>query len=99
MNYIQNIQNLLEEELKMKGTDYEGLLETYALLVFTVGEDCTKENIHDAWSIWQNKTQPKHKSLIPFNELTKEVQDLDEPYKLAVIKVAKILKKINEKNN
>ena len=92
MNYIQTIQNLLEEELKMKGTDYEGLLETYGLLVLVVGEKCTKENIHDAWSIWQNKTQPEHRSLIWFDYLTIEVQDLDEEYRQAVIKVAKKLK-------
>ena len=88
MNYIQNIQNLLEKELKMRGTPYEGLLETYGLLVLIVGENCSNENIHDAWSIWQNKTQPNHRSLIPFNKLTKDVQDLDELYRQAVIKVS-----------
>ncbi len=93
MNYIQNIQNLLEKELKMRGTPYEGLLETYGLLVLIVGENCTNENIHDAWSIWQNKTQPNHKSLKWFNKLTKGVQDLDEPYRQAVIKVSKTLTK------
>ena len=87
MNYIQKIQNALDEELKM-GETYVGLLETYGLLVLTVGVNCTQENIHDAWSIWQNKTQPEHRSLIPFNELTKEVQELDEEYRLAVVKVA-----------
>lgn len=75
----------------MRGTDYEGLLEVYALLVFIVGENCTNENIHDAWSVWQNRTEPTHRSLIPFNELTKEVQDLDEPYCQAVIKVVGML--------
>ena len=87
MNYIQKIQNALDEELKM-GETYVGLLETYGLLVLTVGVNCTQENIHDAWSIWQNKTQPEHRSLIPFNKLTKEVQELDEEYRLAVVKVA-----------
>lgn len=88
MNYIQKIQDLLEQELKMRGTPYEGLLETYALLVLVVGENCTNEHIHDAWAIWQNKTQPEHRSMKPFSELTKEVQDLDEPYRLAVVKVS-----------
>jgi len=88
MNYIQEVYDLLEEELKMRGTGYEGLLETYGLLVLIVGEKCTNEHIHDAWSIWQNKTMPDHRSLIPFDELTKEVQDLDIPYRDAVIKVA-----------
>ena len=87
-NYIQQIYDELDKILKMRGTPYEGLLETYGLLVMTVGVNCTNQHIHDAWSIWQNKTQPDHRSLKPFNELTKEVQDLDEPYRQAVIKVA-----------
>ena len=91
-NYAQNVEDLMEKELYMRGTPYEGLLPMYSLLVFVVGEDCTNENIHDAWSLWQKVTQPNHRSLKPFEELTKEVQDLDEPYRQAVIKVAKLLK-------
>jgi hypothetical protein len=52
-NYIQEVQNALDGELKMRGTPYEGLLEVYGLLVFTVGVNCTKKHIHDAWSIWR----------------------------------------------
>ena len=96
MNYIQKIQDSLDEELKMRGTPYEGLLETYGLLVLVVGENCTNEHIHDAWSTWQNLTQPDHRSLKPFDELTKEVQDLDEPYRRAVVNVAKQLSKENQ---
>jgi len=91
MNYIQEVQELLEKELKMRGTPYEGLLETYGLLVLTVGEDCTNEHIHNAWSTCQNKTDPEHRSLTWFDYLTKEVQDLDEPYRQAVVKVAKMI--------
>ena len=90
-NYIEKVLNLLEKELKMKGTSFEGLLEVYALLVLTVGENCTNEHIHDSWSIWQNKTEPTHRSLIPFYKLTKKVQKLDEPYRQAVVKVAELL--------
>ena len=90
-NYIQNIYDLLEERLRMKGTLYEGLLETYGLLVLTVGVNCTQENIHDAWSIWQNKTQVEHHSLKKFSQLSKEIQELDEPYRVAVIEVANLI--------
>ncbi len=92
MNYIEKIKELLEKELKMVGTDYEDLLDIYELLILTVGENCTNEHIHDAWSVWQSKTEPEHRSLKPFEKLTKEVQDLDEPYRQAVIKVSKIIK-------
>lgn len=91
MNYIDQIKELLDKELGLSGTSYEGLLDVYGVLVLVVGENCTNEHIHDAWSVWQNRTQPEHRSLKPFKELTKEVQDLDEPYRQAVIKVAKLL--------
>ena len=87
MNYIVEVKKRLHEALNMEEA-YLGLLDVYALLVFTKGKDCTSEDVHDAWSIWQNRTQPDHKSLIPFNELTKEVQELDDQYRDAIIKVA-----------
>lgn len=90
-NYIQKVEDLLEEKLKFRGTIYEDLLGHYALLVLTVGENCTKQHVHDAWSVWQNKKQPEHRSIKPFEKLDKDVQSLDEPYKQAVIDVATIL--------
>jgi len=91
MNYINKIRLALDKELNMSDSEYEDLLDVYALLVLIVGENCTNEHIHDAWSVWQNNTDPEHRSLITFNQLTKEVQDLDEPYRQAVIKVAKLI--------
>ncbi len=88
MNYIQKIKQDLQKEYNFP-EEYIGLLDVYALLVLIKGEKCTNEDVHDAWSIWQNKTQPEHRSLIPFNELTKEVQDLDTEYRDAIIKVSK----------
>ena len=88
MNYIEKVKEELDSILNMGNTDYEDLLDVYALLVFTVGKDCTNEQIHDAWSVWQTRKDPSHRSLIPFKELTKEVQDLDTEYRDAVIEVS-----------
>lgn len=88
MNYIEEVKRELDLILKMSGTEYEDLLDVYALLVFTVGEKCTNENIHDAWSVWQSNPASRHRSLVPFNQLTRGTQDLDIPYRDAVIKVA-----------
>lgn len=96
MNYIEDVYQLLDEELQLKSTEYEGLLETYGLLVLTVGEKCTNAHIHDAWSVWQNRTSPNHRSLKPFKDLSKHVQSLDEPYMLAVRRVAKRLRVIKK---
>ena len=92
MNYFEEIKERLRAELEWGKFRYEALLDLYTTLVFVTGEKTTLENVHDAWSAWQNKTEPKHRSLIPFAELTKEVQELDRPYAEAIIKVAKALK-------
>ena len=91
MNYIEKIKEELQKEYKFP-KEYIGLLDFYALLVLIKGKECTNEDVHDAWSIWQNKTMPEHKSLIPFKELSKEVQDLDTKYRDIIIKVTKNLK-------
>lgn len=88
MNYIDNIKSKLQEKFEFSG-EYIGLLDEYSLLVATVGENCTNENVHDAWSVWQNRTNSIHRSLIPYSELTKEVQDLDTQYKEVIIAVSR----------
>ncbi len=89
MNYIETVKQ--ELDFILMGEDYADLLEMYALLVLIKGASCTNEDVHDAWSVWQNKTMPEHKSLKPFDELTKEVQDLDSEYRDVIIHVANLL--------
>jgi hypothetical protein len=64
------------------------LIDLYALLVHTTGVTTTLEDVHEAWAIWRNRTNPAHKSLIPFDELTLEVQEYDRKYMDAIHKVA-----------
>ena len=91
MNYIQKIKEELNNKLKM-GEKYKDLLDVYALLVLVKGTKCTNEDVHDAWSVWCNLREPTHRSLIPFDKLTKEVQDLDSKYRDEIISVARVMK-------
>lgn len=56
----------------------------YTQLVLTalsLNVKITEEMVHDAWSLaMYNDTTSFHRSMIPFNLLSKEVQDLDKPY-------------------
>ena len=56
----------------------------YTQLVLTalsLNVKITEEMVHDAWSLaMYNDTTNFHRSMIPFNLLSKEVQDLDKPY-------------------
>ena len=79
MNYIQKQLKKLES-LECD----ERLTDLYCLLSFVVGKDCTWEDVHDAWAIWENRQNPDHKSLIPFEELSDDIQKLDADYARAI---------------
>jgi hypothetical protein len=56
------------------------LANLYALLALTKGEETSLEDVHDAWAVWTATTRGVHRSLIPFAELSPEVQELDRKY-------------------
>ena len=88
MNYVAEVRAEVAEATGCSGM----LLDLYTLLVFTKGKFTTLEDVHDAWSVWKNAKMPDHRSLIPYDELTLEVQELDRDYANAIIKVAKEIK-------
>lgn len=81
MTYVDDARGLLEK--KLSGLD-DSLLDLYTLLVLTSGKETSSQDVHDAWSVWRSRTQPDHRSLIPFAELTAGVQKLDDGYRDAI---------------
>jgi hypothetical protein len=80
-NYVQTVLNLLHAKLLDLDPD---LARLYALLALTKGMDTSMEDVHDAWALWRNTTNPDHRSLIPFAELADEEQELDREYAVAI---------------
>lgn len=64
------------------------LYRLYALLALVKGTATTLEDVHDAWSVWQVGINLGHQSIVPFGELTAEVQELDGRYAVAIWRVA-----------
>lgn len=83
-NYTDLVKSLLRKHIDVE----EELLDLYALLVLTVGEECTLKNIHDAWSLFTARKNAYHPSLVPFESLTERIKRKDLPYQEAVIAVA-----------
>jgi len=66
----------------------ENLLRFYALLVLTKGSRTTLEDVHHAWALWTVATNPDHPSIVPFDQLTAEVQEEDQPFLEAIHRAA-----------
>ena len=88
---MSNYINRVKEELSLHIKVEDELLDLYALLVLVRGEKCAMEDVHNAWSVWKNRTDDTHRSLIPFDELSRSVQEMDREYVTAIRKTAKEL--------
>lgn len=65
--------------------DHTGsLLDLYTLLVLVTGEETTLKNVHDAWAVWSNRTDPTHRSIVPLEDLPPATQELDRTYVEAI---------------
>lgn len=74
---------------------YASLFLIYAVLCLSKGEATTNEDVHDAWSAWAVNAHPlgrRHHSLVPYAELSPEIQDLDTKFRDAIRLVAHQLK-------
>lgn len=80
-NYVQRFMSRLSAKLP----DCEPeLLRSYAVLGLLFGACVACRDVHTAWAVWRNATQPEHPSIVPFEQLSLETQALDEPYVTAI---------------
>lgn len=86
-NYIEQVRAELASRIDVE----EDLLDLYTLLAVARGWSVTLEEVHDAWAVWRNKTNPTHQSLVVFDLLSEETQDLDREYADAIRETAKKL--------
>jgi len=77
MTYIDDAVEAINAELP--GLDPE-LAAMYALLLLVRGESTTLADVHDAWAVWRCATDPGHRSVVPFDRLTPQVQELNRKY-------------------
>ena len=88
--YVARARDALAAEVPGLPDD---LLDLYTLLVLQArrGRPVTSEDVHDAWAVWTSRLRPGHRSLVPFDALTPEVQALDDPYRDAIARAADVL--------
>lgn len=85
-NYLDRVAYAIGQRCPMDWNNPRdrSLLRIYAVLALSVGTNVSIENVHDAWSAWTAELDPDHSSLVPFNDLPEEVQELDREYAQAI---------------
>lgn len=86
MTYVQDAIDAVNAELP--DLDPE-LARLYALLALTTGITTSLEDVHDAWAVWRDRTDPGHRSIVPFGRLTSETQELDRPYMEGILRAVR----------
>jgi hypothetical protein len=87
MNYIDQIATDIQQRVGGHGEPL-GLYRIYAVLALVKGPHTTNEDVHNAWAAWMAGQNPAHHSLILFEDLHPDVQQLDLPYTNAIQAVA-----------
>ena len=64
--------------------DSDELFLLYALLARSKGGATTAEDVHDAWAAWQVSRNPDHPALVPYEQLSPQARDEDEPFLVAI---------------
>jgi hypothetical protein len=83
-NYVEKLKQAIATELPDDLPD--DLLNLYTLLGFTCGARVSNEEVHDAWAIWQNTVNPRHPALLPYNDLSPAIRELDTKYCNGIIR-------------
>jgi hypothetical protein len=87
MTYIEKlIAEILYEFPKL--ADKPELVDLYAAIVLAKGIELDNRAVHDAWSVWKNRTQPDHRSIIDYDDLSPEVQEMDTKYTRGLVLAA-----------
>lgn len=73
--------------------DYAGieLFRQYAVLLLAKGRAVTAEDVHNGWAAWASERRVHSHNIIPFAQLDWHTKEEDEPYAMAIRRVARSL--------
>ena len=101
---VEKVESVFRTEHSYLSQDFVNFYAHLILIALSANIKLTKEMVHDAWSVatYYRNSVRLHSSMKPFDYLTVEVQELDQPYvdKLnEVLDYFKGLKRIIEVSN
>jgi hypothetical protein len=72
MTYLDDLAAQIEDEVPaemLPGDDTRLLFRLYALLALAKGSAVTPSDVHNAWAVWMQETDPDHHAVKPYSEL------------------------------
>lgn len=95
-SYLRDIAEAIRAEVPpslIPDEPTDSLFAVYAVLALAKGTDVTAEDVHNAWTAWMLARGEEHESMVPYDELPVSTRREDDPYVLAVRRVAERLQK------
>lgn len=91
MSYLRTIASLIAQEVGEPRPDSSRsqLFLLYAVLALVRGEDADRRDVHEAWVAWMELLGEDNPSMVPFDDLSPDVQAEDEPFVRAIRTVAR----------
>lgn len=79
---IEKVDLAFRTEISYLSQDFVNFYSHLVLTALSANIEFTKEMVHDAWSVvtYYKDSSKLHPSMKPFDYLTSEVQELDQPY-------------------
>lgn len=79
---IEKVESVFRTEQSYLSLDFVTFYTQLVLIALSANIEITKEMVHDAWSVttYHKDVMRLHSSMIPFDYLTEEIQELDQPY-------------------
>jgi len=79
---VEKVESVFRTEYSCLSQDFVNFYAHLVLTALSANINLTKEMVHDAWSVvtYYRDSLRLHMSMKPFDYLTTEVQELDQPY-------------------
>ena len=96
-SYIRTIAQQIRARVGQSSANdrLDDLFNSYAVLALAKGGQVTNRDVHNAWSAWATKYEPDNISLVPFGELSREIQEVDTLFAKAIRDVAMVINEYN----
>ena len=68
----QSIRGHVPDDILPDG-DTDLLFRLYAVLMLAKGAEVTTADVHNAWAVWMQASDPEHEALRPFGDLDRQM--------------------------